>query len=166
MAPLVALIDSPSARPAALQVSTATEELSVADGVTVVTAEPVTVFWVEMAATDTELEIVQANVAEPVNAELSVAVTVTELAHAVVGVPVMAPVVALMDSPTGRPTALQVSVATELVSVPVVGSVAIADPDIFDCAAMAATVTLLAIVQAKLVEPEKPDPSVAVSVAE
>jgi len=55
--------------------------------------------------TVTELVMVQVNVAEPTAPALSVAVTVTEQAHAVVGVPVTDPVEVLIDRPAGRPVA-------------------------------------------------------------
>src|SRR5579872_7072934 len=56
------------------------------------------------------LLIVQVNEAEPCAPVVSLAVTVTLLVAAVVGVPVISPVLALIDSPAGRPVADQVSV--------------------------------------------------------
>ena len=164
IAPVVALIESPSGRPDADHATVAADELSVADGVTVVTVDPVTLFRFVMADTDTVLPIVQVNEVEPAKAELSVAVRVTEQVQAVVGVPVMAPVVALIDSPTGRPEAVQINVAVDDVSVPVGVRVEIAEPEPLDLPEMAVTSTPLVTVQVKLVEPEKPDSSVAVRV--
>ena len=54
---------------------------------------------------DTVLVTVHENDVDPEYPALSVAVTVTEDAPAVVGVPVIVPVDALMDSPVGRPVA-------------------------------------------------------------
>src|SRR3569833_665135 len=53
---------------------------------------------------------VQVNVVEPVAVEVFFAVTVTEEVPAVVGVPEIRPLEALIDSPAGRPVALLVSV--------------------------------------------------------
>ena len=164
IAPVVALMDSPTGNPDTDQFSVAADELSVADGVTVVTAEPVTLLRLEMPATDTVLEIVHVNVVEPVKAELSVAVRVTEQVHAVVGVPVMAPVVALIDSPTGRPVAVQVMVAPDWVSTAVGVTVVVGVPDVLLWSPELEAMTPLVTVQVKLVEPEKPDSSVAVRV--
>jgi len=55
--------------------------------------------------TVTALVMFQVNVAEPTAPALSVAVTVTEHEHAVVGVPVIAPVEVSIDRPAGRPVA-------------------------------------------------------------
>ena len=49
---------------------------------------------------------VHVNVAGPVRLEVFFAVTVTEELPAVVGVPEIRPLVALIDSPAGRPVAL------------------------------------------------------------
>ncbi len=63
--------------------------------------------WLPGLVTVTTLWIVQVKVADPDAPLVSVAVTVTEngLPVAVVGVPLITPVVALMVSPGGRPVA-------------------------------------------------------------
>ncbi len=63
------------------------------------------------------LPTVQLNEAEPVAFVVSLAVTVTVDVPAVVGVPVIRPVVALIDRPAGRPVALYVSVWPAALSV-------------------------------------------------
>ena len=108
MAPVEALMASPAGRPEADQVSTALGWVSLAEGVSVEMAEPVTLVWLPGLVTMIVSETVQAKVAEPekgVGAPLSVAVTVTEHEHDAVGVPVIAPVDALIVSPVGRPLA-------------------------------------------------------------
>ena len=59
---------------------------------------------------------------------------VTEHAQAVVGVPVMAPLEVLIDSPAGRPVADQVMVAVDDESVAELVSVVMAVPDTLVCA--------------------------------
>jgi hypothetical protein len=54
------------------------------------------------------LVMVQVKVTDPLAPRLSVAVTVTDGASAVVGVPEMMPVAGPMDNPSGRPRADQV----------------------------------------------------------
>jgi hypothetical protein len=68
-------------------------------------AAPVTALWLPGSATDTVLATVQKKEAVPVWPDGSVAVTVTDDVPGVVGVPLMVPVVELIDSPAGRPVA-------------------------------------------------------------
>ena len=108
MAPVVELIVNPAGRPVADQVSTALGWVSLAEGVSVEMAELVTLVWLPGLVTMIVSETVQAKVAEPANGvgePLSVAVTVTEHEHDAVGVPVIAPVDGLIESPVGRPVA-------------------------------------------------------------
>ena len=56
------------------------------------------------------------------------AVTVTSVDPASVGTPVMAPVVALIDRPDGRPSAVHVRVADDWVSAPEELTVVMAEP--------------------------------------
>ena len=81
-----------------------------------VMAEPDTEDWLVCPATVTVLVIVQVNVVEADRAWESVAVTVTEEVPAVVGVPVIAPVELLIDSPAGRPVAPKVTELPPVVS--------------------------------------------------
>jgi len=117
--------------------------------------------------TETVLEIVQVNEAEPVKPALSVAWTVTEHAHAVVGVPVMAPLEALMDRPAGRPLAVHEEiVAVDDESVAELERVEMAEPERCDCAPGLATVTVLETVQVNDVLALNDSESVAVTVTE
>ena len=75
-----------------------------------VIADPVTVDLAPGLATDTVLVTVQLKVADPLKPAPSVAFTVTEHVHGVVGVPVIEPVEELIDRPAGSPVADQVSV--------------------------------------------------------
>ena len=110
MAPVPELMESPAGRPVADQLMVAVDEVSVATGVRVEIAAPETLDWVEIAVTATVLVMVQVNAdVETALAKLSVAVKVTEQAHAVVGVPVMAPVAELIARPAGRPDCVQVT---------------------------------------------------------
>ena len=77
-----------------------------------------------------------------------------------------APVDELIDRPVGRLVALQVSVAPDWVSDPTGVNEEMAEPETLDLAEMAVTATVLVMVQAKLVDPAKPAPSVAVTVTE
>ena len=77
-----------------------------------------------------------------------------------------APVDELIDRPVGRLVALQVSVAPDWVSDPTGVNEEMAEPETLDLAAIAVTATVLVMVQAKLVDPAKPAPSVAVTVTE
>ena len=74
----------------------------------------------------------------------------------------------LMDRPVGRPEALQVSVATDEVSVAVAVMGEMAVPDTFDLADVVGlvTATVLVMVHEKLADPAKPAVSVAVMVTE
>ena len=91
----------------------------------------------------------------------------TEHAHAVVGVPVMAPVLELMESPAGRPVADQLMVAVDEVSVATGVRVEIAAPETLDCVEIAVTATVLVMVQVNAdVETALAKLSVAVKVTE
>ena len=115
---------------------------------------PVTLDWAEgVVVMATVLVTFQVKVAEPEKPELSVTSTVTEQAHAVVGVPVMAPVEALMARPTGKPVAPKVLVAPDEVSDAETVSVVMAVPEVEFWVAGAVTVTVLEMVQVKLVAP-------------
>jgi Rieske Fe-S protein len=99
--------------------------------------------------------MVQVKVADPVAPALSWAVTVTEQAHAVVGVPVIEPVVELMDRPAGRPVAdHETMVAVDDESVAELVSVLMAEPDTWVWAPGFVTVTVLVMFQVKVVEPK------------
>ena len=78
---------------------------------------------------------------------MSVAVMVTEQAHAVVGVPVMAPPDEAIDRPAGRPVALQVSVAVDDESVAVGVNDVMAAPETLDLVPGLVTATVLVMVQ-------------------
>ena len=152
MAPPDEAIDRPAGRPVAVQVSVAVDEVSVAAGVRVVMAAPEALDLVPGLVTATVLVMVQVKLTELANVvgePLSVAVIVTEQAHAVVGVPVMAPPDDAMTSPTGRPVAVQVSVATDEVSVAAGVRVVMAAPETLDCVPGLVTVTVLVMVQVK-----------------
>ena len=113
------------------------------------------------------LEIVQVNEAEPLKPALSVALTVTEHVQAVVGVPVMAPLLELMDSPAGSPVAVHEEiVAVDDESWAELDSVEMAVPDRFDCAPGLVTVTVLLTVQVNEVFALNASESVAVTVTE
>ena len=89
------------------------EELSVAEAVTGGTADPDTEVWAVVTAGVTTFTTSQPKAAVPETEASSVTVTTTAHEHAVVGVPVTAPVDGSMDSPAGRPVADQVRVAVE-----------------------------------------------------
>ena len=98
--PVDELIDSPAGRPVADQVRVAPDWESVAESVTGVMAVPVTEDLAPGLVTDTVLVMFQVKLVVAVRASESVAVTVTEQAHAVVGVPLIAP--AMVDRQAGR----------------------------------------------------------------
>ena len=82
-----------------------------------------------------------------------------------VGVPVMAPVVALMASPAGRPEAAhELIVAPDWVVVAEFGCDVMAEPDTLDLLATAVMATVLLMVHENDADPLKPEPSVAVRV--
>ena len=128
MAPVAALMLSPAGRPVALQVKLAPAWELVAVVPRGAMGVPDTADWGPGLATDTELVMVQAKVAEPVAPEVSVAVTVTDDEPPVLGLPVMVPLAALIDSPAGRPVADQLMVAAE-VSVAKMARAVMALPD-------------------------------------
>ena len=152
--PVELLMESPAGRPVADQVLVAVDEESDPEMDRGVMAEPVELDWVPGLVAVTVLVTFQVKLAEPEKPELSVAVTVTEQAHAVIGVPVMAPVVRLIESPTGRPDADQLAtVAVDEVSEAETVSVAMAVPEVEFWVAGAVTVTVLEMVQVKLAAP-------------
>ena len=145
---------TPAGRPVADQVTVDVDEVSVATEVMLVMAVPDTLDLAVVVGllTATVLEMFQVKMAELANVvgePLSVAVIVTEQAHAVVGVPVMAPPDDAMTSPTGRPVAVQVSVATDEVSVAAGVRVVMAAPETLDFVPGLVTVTVLVMVQVK-----------------
>ena len=105
MDPVELLMDRPLGRPVADQVSVAPDWESVAELETAVMAVPVTADLLPGLATVTVLETFQVNDVVAVRAWESVAVTVTEQAHAVVGVPLTTPPDEI-ESPAGRPVAV------------------------------------------------------------
>jgi len=106
--PVELLMDSPAGRPVALQVRVAPDWVSVAELVTAVMAEPEPSACAPGLATVTVLVTVHENDVEPAYPAPSVAVTVTELTPAVVGVPEIVPVELLIDRPAGSPVAVHV----------------------------------------------------------
>ena len=146
----------PTGRPVADQVKVATDDVSVAVAVIGVMRVPDTLdlALVVGLVTATVLVTVQAMVAVPVWAWLSVAVMVAEQAHAVVGVPLMTPVAEAMVTPAGRPVAdhdEMVAPDPELVAVAVtVGESAV--PLTEDLVDGTVTTTVLVMVQVKETE--------------
>ena len=163
-APVDALMARPVGRPVALQVSVAPDWVSAPTGLRVVIAVPETFDLAVMAVTDTVLLMVQAKDVEPAKLEPSVATTVTEETPGVDGVPVMVPVEELIDSPAGRPVALQVSVAPDWESVAALVRLVMAEPVRLVWLDLAVTDTVLVIVQEKVADPAEELPSVAVMV--
>jgi hypothetical protein len=108
MPPVEESMERPAGSPVAEYEMVAVDEVSVAPVATEVMADPDTSVWLETLFEVTVLVMVQVKVANPKNpwGALSVAVTVTEQEHAVVGVPVMWPLLELIDSPAGRPVAV------------------------------------------------------------
>ena len=140
--------------------------MSVAELVRPAIAVPDVDVWAPWPETVTVLAIVQENVAVPKKPAPSVALIVTEEVPAVVGVPVIDPVELLIDSPAGRPVALQVNVAPDWLSVADEVRVVIAVPDVPVWVPGLLTVTLLVTVHVKVAVPDWLDGSVAVSVTE
>ena len=130
-----------------------------------VTAVPTWDVWFAMAPKFTVLVTVHEKPAEPLKWALSVAVTVTAVVPAVVGVPVMAPVAWSMDTPACRPVAVQeVTVAVGDESVPVGSIGVIGLPDTVLRSPVPVTVTVSVTVQVNVVVPVEPESSVAVTV--
>ena len=102
--PVELLIDRPVGSPVADQVRVAPDWESVAELETAVIAVPVTAALLPGLATVTVLVTFQVKDAVAVRAWESVAVTVTEQAHGVVGVPLTTPPLEI-ESPAGRPVA-------------------------------------------------------------
>ena len=112
MTPVAEAMVTPAGRPVAdHDEMVAPDPELVAVAVTVgESAVPLTEDLVDGTVTTTVLVMVQVNAdVETALAKLSVAVKVTEQAHAVVGVPVMAPVAELIARPAGRPDCVQVT---------------------------------------------------------
>jgi hypothetical protein len=168
IAPVVGLIDRPAGRPVAdHDAMVAVDDESVADGVSVPMAAPETSLCAPGLVTDTELVTFQVKVVEPAVPALSVAVRVTEHAHAVVGVPVITPVVGLIERPAGRPVAVhEVMEAVDDESVADGVSGAMAVPLTLERVPGLVTVTTVVMVQVNVAEPELPALSVAVTVVE
>ena len=93
----------------------AVEDESVAELLWVEMAVPVTLLWVPGLVTVTVLVMFQVKVVLWASVWVSVAVTVTEQAQAVVGVPLMTPP-ELMERPAGRPVAPNVTELPPVVS--------------------------------------------------
>ena len=169
-APVEALIDRPVGRPVAVQPSVATEDVSVAVGVKVVMAVPDTFDLAPGLVTATVLVMVQVKLTDfayVVGEPLSVAVTVTAQAHAVVGVPLMMPVAEAMERPTGRPVAVHVTIAVDDVSVAVAVIGEMAVPDTFDFVVVLGLVTATVLVMVQVNETAfRYPPSEAVMVTE
>jgi hypothetical protein len=166
MVPVDGSMARPAGRPVADHVTAAVDELSVAESVTGVMAEPDRSDWLPGFAADTVLVIVQVNDAEPVAPDPSEAVTVTEQVHAVVGVPVTAPLMTLMVRPAGSPVAPKARVAEGEESEAPTSSWVTGVPDPSDWAPGFVTEIVLVTVHANDVEPENPAPSVAVTVTD
>ena len=164
--PVEELMASPVGRPLWVQVRVRPVWVSVAEFASEEMAEPTAEDCPPGLVTTTVLVVVQVKEALACADELSVAVRTTEAAPGVVGVPVTAPVEELIVSPAGRPVALQVSVAVELVSVALGVKVEMADPVTEDLALTAVTSTVLVMVQENEADEAKLAPSVAVSVTE
>jgi hypothetical protein len=81
-----------------------------------------------------------------------VAVTVTEQAQAVVGVPLISPLVEMVR-PAGRPVAPNVRVAPDWVSVAAICKAVMAVPEVLDWAPGLVTATVLVMVHVKLADP-------------
>ena len=80
--------------------------------------------------------------------------------------PLTEPVALAMVRPVGRPEAVQVSVWPVVVSVALLVTAVMAEPDTFDLLPGLVTDTVPVMVQVKDVDPVKLDPSVAVTVTE
>jgi hypothetical protein len=129
-------------------------------------AEPEVDDWAPGLVTFTPFVMAHEKLVEPEKPLPSVAVTVTEAVPVLLGVPVMAPVVASMASPTGRPVADQVSVAPACESVADGVTGVMAEPVRLERLAMGETVTELVMVHVKAAEPAWPPPSRAVRTTE
>jgi hypothetical protein len=164
--PVELSMDSPAGSPVADHVSVAVDEVSVAELWRALMADPVRWDWSPGSVTDTELVIVQPKEVLPEAPLPSVTVTVTEQVQAVVGVPVMAPLMTSIVRPAGNPVALKARVAPGDESVAPMSSWVMAEPEPSACAPGLATVTVLVTVHENDVEPAYPAPSVAVTVTE
>ena len=118
-----------------------------------VMADPVTEDWSTIGLTLTVLVVVHVKLAEEAKPAPSVAVMVTEALPGVVGVPVTAPVAALIDRPAGRPVADQVRVAPDWVSEALFESEVMAEPVTEDWAPGFVTETVFVVVHVKFVVP-------------
>ena len=164
--PVVALIANPVGRPVAdHEAMVATEELSLTGRVRLAMAAPVAEDFAPGLVTDTAFVTVQVKVALPNAVVVSVAVSVTEQAHAVVGMPEMVPVAELMTSPAGKPVADQVRVWPAAESVADETSPTTAAPEMDDWAPGFATTITSEIVQVNEADPAALVVSVAVTTA-
>ena len=162
-APVEELIDMPTGRPEAVQVNTAPDWVSVAEGASEA-ANPVRLDVFAWAVTTTELLITQEKAADPAWPVLSRATMTTEDVPGVVGVPEIVPVAELIATPAGRPLADHVMVApgSESVELALIGLMA--DPVRPDWLPGLTTVMVDEIPQVKDVALAKAWPSVAVTV--
>ena len=152
-APVEALMDRPVGRPEAVQVKVWPDWVSVAE-LEAEAAEPEALDLAEMPVTLTVLVMVQAKAVEAVWPPKSVALSTTDDAPGVVGVPVIAPVEELIAKPVGRPVADQVSTAPGWVSLAEGVRVEIAEPVTLDRLPGLVTIRVSEIVQANVAEPE------------
>ena len=161
--PVEELIDMPVGSAAAVQVNTALDWVSVAEGAKEA-AVPVRVARLAWAVTTTELLMVQVKAADPEWPVLSRATRTTAEEPGVVGVPLTTPVVALIDKPAGRPVADHVRVAPGSESVALGTNGVMAVPVVANWVPGLPTVTVDEMPQVNEVEPAKACPSVAVMV--
>jgi hypothetical protein len=148
-------MDRPAGRPVADQVRVAPDWESEPLSCNAVMAAPETFAWVPGLVTDTVLVMFQVNEVLSLSASESVAVTVTEQAQAVVGVPLTTPAEEI-ESPAGSPVAVKV---TELPPVVSWGAVmvrlVIAEPDTLDWVPGLVT-ERLSTFQVRVTDPELP----------
>jgi hypothetical protein len=117
-------------------------------------AVPETFAWGPGFTTATVLDTDQLNEVDPVKPLESVTVTVTELEPAVVGVPEIVPVEALMPSPAGSPVAAKwVMVAVDELSEATTPTVDTGEPETLAWLPGLVTATVLSTVQLKVVVP-------------
>ena len=164
--PVEVSIDRPAGRPVADHVSVAVDEVSVAELVEVADGRAGEVGLVARVGHRHGVGDRPGERGRPEAPLPSVAVTVTEQVQAVVGVPVMAPLMTSIVRPAGSPVALKARVAVGEESVAPMSSWLMAEPDPSAWAPGSATVMVLVTVQENDVEPANPAPSVAVTVTE
>ena len=162
--PVEELIDNPAGSPVADHERVAPDWVSVAELVRVLMAVPVTFDLAPGLVTVTVLVTFHVKVADPLKPAPSVAFTVTEHVHGVVGVPVIEPVEELIDRPAGSPVADHVRVAPDWESAAEFVTVPITVPVTFDLAPGLVTVTVLDTFHVKVVVADRAWESVAVTV--